>query len=431
MSDINEQESKEERITEQPAEKPKPEKKSVRVNGGVLFLCAILLIVVTVFATFFVADKIYYGGALFRESDSISFANEKTDKYKTAKFQDILKFIEDNYYTDYDINKLIEGAIKGMVEGLEDPYSRYLEPGELGGYVDSITGMYAGVGITYEITDTGMKVTQVTENSPAAKNGVAVGDTITRINGKAIQDYTAEEMTALFGTVGNTLTISVTHADTTEADITLTVEKLSRQSVYVTNYGGIMHIRITSFDEYTGAQFLKAIEKIESAGCSGIILDLRNNGGGLESQADIVADRILPEGIIAYSEDKNGNRLSEAKSDATCINVPIVVLVNGRTASASELVTGAIRDFKKGTIVGEKTFGKGIGQTRKEYSEDGSGIILTIARYFTPSGECIQGKGITPEYVVSLPEQYKNTAIDKIPPEEDTQLQKAFEILKG
>ena len=437
MSEEKEQEQKlpEERekipAPENPSkEKAKKERPCIRVNGGVLFLCAVLLVIVTVFATFFVADKLYYNGALFRESDSVSFAGENTDKYKTAKFQDILTFIENNYCLDYDINEVIEGAINGAVEALGDPYTRYLKPGELDAYVDYITGTYTGVGITYTMTESGMLVSDVTEESPAAIAGMREGDLITHINGKAVADYSDEEMTALFGTAGNEVQLSVTHSDDTAETLTITVARVSRQSVFVTDYEGLMYVRITQFDEDTGAEFLQAMEKIEAVGCRGMILDLRDNGGGYESQADIVADRILPAGVIAYSEDKNGNRLSEILSDETCINVPLAVLVNGRTASASELVTGAIRDYEKGTIIGTKTFGKALGQTRREYTEDGSGIILTVARYFTPSGECIHGTGITPDLIVELPEEYAEASIDEIPFEQDTQLQRAFELFQ-
>lgn len=407
----------------------KSEKRGLRINGGVLFLCAVLLVAVTVFVTFFVADRLYYGGALFRESDRVSFSGENTDPYKTAKFQDILTFLENNYCLEYDVNRVIEGAIAGAVEALGDPYTRYLKPGELDDYKDYITGTYTGAGITYQKTEAGMSVTSVEENSPAASCGITAGDVITHVNGKEFASLTSEELGPLFGTAGTELKLSVTHPDGTYEDVLLKIAKVSRQSVFVTNYDGIMYVRITQFDEDTGTEFLKAMEKIEAAGYRAMILDLRNNGGGYEAQADMVADRILPEGLIAYSEDKNGNRISEIKSDAACIDVPLVVLVNGNTASASELVTGAIRDHKKGTIVGENTYGKALGQTSREYTEDGSGIIVTVAKYFTPSGECIHGKGIAPDVEVALPEAYRDTALQDIPFEEDSQLQKAFALL--
>lgn len=403
----------------------------VSINGGVLFLCAVLLVIVTVFVTFFVADRLYYGGALYRESDSVTFSGDDIDKYKTAKFQDILTFIENNYCLDYDVNKVIEGAINGAVEALEDPYSRYLMPGELQDYQDYITGTYTGVGITYTETDEGMLISAIEPDSPADNAGIRINDIITKINKKAYGEYSQDEIASLFGTAENELTLSILHEDGTNEDVKVTVAKVSRQSVFVTDYNGIMHVVITQFDEDTGAEFLTAVEKMEAMNFKGMILDLRDNGGGYENQADMVADRILPEGIIAYSEDKNGNRLSEIKSDAKCINVPIVVLVNGRTASASELVTGAIRDFKIGTIIGTKTFGKALGQTRKDYNKDGSGIILTVARYFTPSGECIHGVGITPDRIVEPSAEYQNVYAPDIPFDDDIQLQAAFDILNA
>lgn len=398
------------------------EEKTIRVNGSVLFGGAVLLVIITVFLTFLLADKIYYNGALFRKSESVSFAGEELDEYKVAKFQDLLNFIDEYYCLEYDINDVVEGAISGAVEALDDPYTTYLEPGMLDGYVDFITGTYIGAGFTYTSNEKGMEVVFVEKESSAGKAGILAGDIITHVNSKAVPDYTDSELDALFAKEGNNLKLQVLRIDGSVTQFDVTIAKVSMQTVFVNDYDGIMHITITQFDEDTGAEFLAAIDKIESVGYDGIILDLRDNGGGYESQADIVADRILPEGLIAYSEDKNGNRISEIKSDAQCIEKPIVVLVNENTASASELVAGAIRDHKAGTLIGEKTFGKALGQTRRDYTQDGSGIILTIARYFTPSGECIHGKGITPDIVLEQAEGEN---------EKDVQLEKAMEVLRG
>jgi carboxyl-terminal processing protease len=397
------------------------EDKSFRINGSVLFAGAIILVVVTVFLTFLVADRIYYNGALFRKSESVSFAGDELDEYKVAKFQDVLNFINEYYCLDYDINDLVEGAIAGAVDALDDPYTVYLKPGKLDEYVDLITGTYVGAGFTYSNSDKGMEVIFVESESSAEKAGIKPGDIITHVNAKTVAEYTDDELDKLFVKEGSELKLQVIHLDGTSAEITVEIARVSRQSVFVNDYDGVMYIKITQFDEDTGAEFTAAMDKIEKLECKGIILDLRDNGGGYETQANIVADRILPEGLIAYSEDKNGNRLSETKSDAKCISVPLAVLVNGNTASASELVTGAIRDHKAGTIIGEKTYGKALGQTRRDYTNDGSGVILTIARFFTPSGECIHGVGITPEIEIPLVEGS----------ETDVQLEKAFEILKG
>lgn len=395
--------------------------KSFRINGNVLFAGAIILVIVTVFVTFLVADRIYYNGALFRKSESVTFSGDNLDEYKVDKFQDLLRFIDEYYCLDYDVNDVIEGAISGAVEALGDPYSTYLEPGSLDEYVDFITGTYIGAGFVYKDTDKGMEVLSVESGSPAEKAGILTGDVITFVNGKAVSEYSEADLDSLFAKEGNLIKIKAERADGTSVEAEVTIARVSKQSVFVNDYEGIMYIKITQFDEDTGEEFLAAMKKIETLDCTGIILDLRDNGGGYEAQADIVADRILPEGLIAYSENKKGERISEIKSDAECIDVPLVVLINENTASASELVAGAIRDHKKATLVGEKTYGKALGQTRRDYSEDGSGIILTIARYFTPSGECIHGVGISPDIEIALTEGS----------EDDTQLQKAFEILKG
>ena len=395
--------------------------KSFRINGNVLFAGAIILIIVTVFVTFLVADRIYYNGALFRKSESVTFSGDNLEEYKVDKFQDLLRFIDEYYCLDYDVNDVIEGAISGAVEALGDPYSSYIEPGLLDEYVDLITGTYIGAGFVYKNTDKGLEVLSVESGSPTEKAGILAGDVITFVNGKAVSDYAEADLDALFAKEGNLIKIKAERADGTSIEAEVTISRVSKQSVFVNDYEGVMYIKITQFDEDTGEEFLAAMKKIDTLDCTGIILDLRNNGGGYEVQADIVADRILPEGLIAYSENKKGERISEIKSDAECIDVPLVVLINENTASASELVVGAIRDHKKGTLVGQKTYGKALGQTRRDYSEDGSGIILTIARYFTPSGECIHGVGISPDIEIALTEGS----------EEDTQLQKAFEILKG
>ena len=386
-----------------------------------MFAGAIILIIVTVFVTFLVADRIYYNGALFRKSESVTFSGDNLEEYKVDKFQDLLRFIDEYYCLDYDVNDVIEGAISGAVEALGDPYSSYIEPGLLDEYVDLITGTYIGAGFVYKNTDKGLEVLSVESGSPTEKAGILAGDVITFVNGKAVSDYAEADLDSLFVKEGNLIKIKAERADGTSIEAEVTISRVSKQSVFVNDYEGVMYIKITQFDEDTGEEFLAAMKKIDTLDCTGIILDLRNNGGGYEVQADIVADRILPEGLIAYSENKKGERISEIKSDAECIDVPLVVLINENTASASELVVGAIRDHKKGTLVGQKTYGKALGQTRRDYSEDGSGIILTIARYFTPSGECIHGVGISPDIEIALTEGS----------EEDTQLQKAFEILKG
>lgn len=405
------------------------EKKSFRINANTLFIGALLLVVITVFVTFFVADKLYFSGAIYRKSESVSFEDEKLDPYKIAKFQTILDFIEENYCMEYDINDVVEGSIFGAVSALEDPYTRYLLPGELDDYVDYITGTYIGAGFVYIETDAGLLIQSVETNSPAEKAGILKDDIVTHLNGKAVTEYTDAEMDELFSKADTEITVSVIHSDNSMEDVTVTIAKVSKQSVFVTNYDGIMYLRITQFDEDTAAEFSVAIEKIKEAGCDGIVIDLRYNGGGYEAQASEIADILLPECLIAYSEDKNGNRLSEIKSDAESVDLPMVLLVNEGTASASELLAGALKDNDAAQIVGQNTYGKALGQTRIDFEDDGSGLVVTVARYFTPSGKCIHGKGIKPDVEVELIDEYKNVQVQDIPFYQDAQLQKAIELL--
>ena len=405
------------------------EKKSFRINANTLFIGALLLVVITVFVTFFVADKLYFSGAIYRKSESVSFEDEKLDPYKIAKFQTILDFIEENYCMEYDINDVVEGSIFGAVSALEDPYTRYLLPGELDDYVDYITGTYIGAGFVYIETDAGLLIQSVETNSPAEKAGILKDDIVTHLNGKAVTEYTDVEMDELFSKADTEITVSVIHSDNSMEDVIVTIAKVSKQSVFVTNYDGIMYVRITQFDEDTAAEFSVAIEKIKEAGCDGIVIDLRYNGGGYEAQASEIADILLPECLIAYSEDKNGNRLSEIKSDAESVDLPMVLLVNEGTASASELLAGALKDNDAAQIVGQNTYGKALGQTRIDFEDDGSGLVVTVARYFTPSGKCIHGKGIKPDVEVELIDEYKNVQVQDIPFYQDAQLQKAIELL--
>ena len=399
----------------------------LKINASTLFFGTALVIVITVFLSFFVADRLYYGGYFAEKSNKVSFDRDKVDYRKVAKFQDVLNFIRKNYYLEYDENDLLEGALKGLVDALGDPYSNYFEPGSMDDYNDYITGTYKGIGVEVQEDENGLRIATVFEDTPAWRVGLKVDDVITHINDKKVSEMSNEERSSALGTEGNVaiLTVLNTNGDTKKYEVK--VEVIKKQTVFTKYYdNNVAYIQITQFDEDTGEEFENAINDILKRNTQGLIIDLRNNGGGFESQASIVADIILPEGIIAYSEDRNGKRIKEIKSNKSELDMPIVMLINQNSASASELVAGAFRDFKKGQIIGVKSYGKALGQVSKTYDVDGSGIVLTIARYFTPSGQCIHGIGIEPDIEVTLPEEYKNVSPDKLPFEFDDQLQSAL-----
>ncbi len=409
--------------------KQKKSEEGLRINGGILFLAAAILVIVTVFVTFLVADSIYFGGYFLNKSNKVSFHDEKADLYKIAKYQDILNFIESDFCLEYDINDLIEGAIEGMIQALGDPYSAYYKPGAMDDYLEYITGNYQGIGIEIRETESVYQIMTVYADSPAEKAGLKAGDVITAINGTPVAELTEEEEKVLH-TEGASVVLTVKD-ETAEKNVTVVVEKINRQAVFTKTYdNGIKYIRIKQFDDDAGTEFQNAITQTLQEGCRGIVLDLRNNGGGYEKEATKVADILLPKGEIAHAEDKNGTVISRIESDENEIELPIVMLINQNTASASELVAGAFRDFHKGTIVGVKSYGKALGQLSKTYTSDGSGVVITTARYFTPSGECIHGIGITPDVVLALEEAYRDMDQDDIPEGCDVQLLEALRILQ-
>lgn len=397
----------------------------IKLSASTLFFSAAIIIVVTVFLSFFVADRLFYGGYFAEKSNKVSF-DRTVDFRKVAKFQDVLNFIRKNYYLDYDENDLLEGALKGLVEALGDPYSNYFEPGSMDDYNDYITGNYKGIGVEVQEEENGLKVTNVYEDTPAWRVGIKKNDIITHINGKKANEMSRDERSSILGKEGNEVILTVLTSDDKTINYDVKVEVIKKQTVFTKYYDNIAYIQITQFDDDTGKEFENAVNDILKKGAKGLILDLRNNGGGFESQASIVADILLPEGVIAYSEDRNGKKIKEIKSDKSELDMPIVMLVNQNTASASELVAGAFRDFEKGLIIGVKSYGKALGQISKTYEADGSGIVLTVARYFTPSGQCIHGIGIEPDIKVELAEEYRNISPDKLPFDFDDQLQRAL-----
>ncbi|MBO4327098.1 MAG: S41 family peptidase [Clostridia bacterium] len=407
------------------------ETKEVRVSGVVMLLVVLLLITVTAIVCLSISRRIYANRLEKEKAYKVVFSSD-TDPYKVAKLQDIIDFIGSEFALEYSSDELVEGAIDGLVDALGDRYSYYIQPGDYDSYNEYITGTYSGIGISTTFTDDGMVVSDVFEGTPAKEAGITVGELITHINGVKIDSTSSSQVSSMLGQEGVIVKLTVVDLDGITREVEMKTAVINRQSVYGVGFeDGVYYIRISQFDSDTGDEFNQMLSVAKTAGMKALVLDLRGNPGGYERQADMVADAILGEGLIAYSEDKNGTRASEAMSDANEIDVPIVLLVNANTASASELVAGAFRDFKKGTIVGKKTFGKAIGQISRSYSEDGSGVVLTVATYFTPSGECIHGVGITPDTEVSLAEGYENMTPDKIPAGEDAQLDKALELVRA
>lgn len=349
-----------------------------------------------------------------------------------GKMASVKGVIERNYVDKIDKekqDKMVEGAIKGMTNALGDPYTVYMNQKEFQDFMTQTEGSYAGLGIYVGDKDGRIVVIAPIEDSPAEKAGIKSGDYIVKVND---QEVTAKDMdkavSMMKGKEGTKVKVTILRDEKETKDFNLTRAKITIKTVkgeMLKNKIGL--IRMTMFDENTAAEFSKALSKLKGEGMRGLVIDLRDNPGGLLDQCTKVADELLGQGTIVYTIDNKGEK-EEWKSDSSKLNVPLVLLVNGGTASASEIVSGAVRDFKAGTLIGTKTFGKGLVQSIVRVG-DGTGVKVTIARYYTPSGECIQKKGITPDIVLDLPEKDKTKPVLK--PEEDIQLQKAIQVINS
>ncbi|MCD7904787.1 MAG: S41 family peptidase [Clostridiales bacterium] len=348
------------------------------------------------------------------------------------KISIIEKLIDENYVEDVSQEELKEYIYAGYVAGLGDKYSTYMTAEEFKSFKESLNGSYSGIGIQVSLTeDKNMKVEDVYSGSPAEKAGLLQGDIIYSVGDIEINDENSYyDAVSFIKTSGEAFNIKGRHSDGSEFSVMTSSEDIDVPSVcYTMLEGNLGYVRITEFEANTAEQFDEAVEALEGMG--GLIIDLRNNPGGFLTTVNDIADTILPEGTITYIEYKSGEK-KYYDSDESCLDLPIAVLVNGSSASASEVLTGAIKDYGAGTIVGTTTYGKGVVQDSYALS-DGSCVKLTVAKYYTPNGICIQGEGIDPDVEVFAPESFTLPSVtdSKAEPdvENDTQLKKAVEVL--
>ena len=358
-------------------------------------------------------------------SDGDSIVEQETNE----KLETIQEFIDKNFYFEDDEAALQEGIIRGYMEGLDDPYSVYYTPEEYASFMEDTNGEYVGVGVQVSQDVESLVITVVKVfDGPAKEAGIKKEDVITKVNGEDISDQDIDTVVdKIKGEEGTEVTITVYRSsDKKEHDFTMPRRKVENPTVeYKMLENNIGYITVSSFYEVTGEQFIAAVEELESQGMEGLIVDLRDNGGGLLGIAVDMLDYILPSGKIVYTEDRDGNVTSEYNSDDEhYFDKPLVVLVNEYSASASEIFAGAIKDYGIGTLVGETTFGKGIVQ-RMFPMDDGSAVKLTIAKYFTPNGNDIHEVGIEPDVEVELDAE----AYSESDGEDDNQLDEAIKIM--
>lgn len=392
-----------------------------------------MIIIFTVFITFMITTLgifcIFLNGkqigkyVLVTSSEKNESIENKLNKYKT---------IIDKYFLgEVDENKLEEGAIKGYIEGLNDPYTEYISKEEMKDYLEDTKGNFVGIGI-YMAKNTDKNMIQVLgtiNGTPAEEQGIQPGDLIKSVDGI---EYTADDLNTISakikGEEGTIVKLEILR-DTEILNFEFTRKKIVvnqvKGSIVNDNIG---YIPIFSFNENTSKQFKEEFEKLQAQNIKGLIIDLRNNGGGIVSEALNIADYIADkDSVLLYEVDKNGKEeIKKAKQDPI-INMPIVVLVNKNTASSSEILSGALKDLGKAKIVGTKTYGKGVIQEILTLP-DGSGLKITTEEYQTPNRNKIHKIGVEPDIVVELPETVTN--IHRVDPDADTQAQKAIELLQ-
>ena len=341
------------------------------------------------------------------------------------------KYLRENYLYNKDIKdeNLEAGLLKGLVAGLGDPYSQYLTAEEMAKLSETTTGKFQGIGVIISPDEDGtVTVISPIKGSPADRAGVESGDKILKINGK---DFSAEkineaskEMRGEKGTTVKILLLKKKNLKTEEVEIKR--EEIKIDSIIKDKIGDLGYIGITMFDEETGKDFVKALNELTSEGVKGIILDMRGNPGGVVDAAVEIGDAILPKTSFVTLKDNKGEVVQDYKLDDKYNDIKMVVLVNEGSASASEILAGAIRDLDRAKIIGKTSYGKGVVQNVMSLP-GGDGLKLTTSEYFTPSGKSINKKGIVPDIEVDLPDDVEGIGIDY--KDTDTQLQKAIEVI--
>jgi len=401
--------------------------KSNRVIISLLLLAAFLSIAASALA----ADL-----PIFRkkQEETVTISREEYEYYQQyMKLNLLMQLVDAYYYEDVDVDDLLEGAAAGLMQGVGDVYTAYFTKEDMEAFNEEAEGEYAGIGcqLIADPTDEMITITRVFKGSPAEKAGMRTGDKIVYVNDVY---YSASEMDSavdvMRGTPGESVKVTVfRNLETIDFDIVREVVHINYVEHQILE-GDIGYVLVYDFLGNAFDGFKAALQAFEEAQVKAMIIDLRNNGGGFLDASIDMADLILPEGMVVSLKDKAGNEEFHT-IDGEYYDVPMVVLINEYSASASEILAGAIRDYGEGTLVGSKTFGKGVVQSMLEFP-DGSGVKITTARYYTPSGECIHEVGIDPHVEVELDEEAVTLyGINNLPHDQDAQLQKAIELINS
>ena len=356
-----------------------------------------------------------------------AYSRENTSENTSGKLGTLKKLIDQAYMGDVQEEELREGIYKGFIGGLEDPYSVYYDEDETRAMIEATEGEYDGIGavLSQDINTGIVTLVQIYEGSPAMEAGLKDNDILYKVEDLEVTGKDLSEVvTHIKGNKGTKVRLTVYRGEDHE-EITVTAVRNTIQAQTVAHRmvdDGIGYIAVSEFDLVTYDQYKQALEELESQGMRSLVVDLRNNPGGNYDTVCDILDLMLPKGLIVYTKDKAGNKDEKFSDDEHQFELPLVVMMNGNSASASEIYAGAIQDYGIGTIVGTQSYGKGVVQQIFDL-KDGTSVKLTIAEYFTAKGRNIHGKGITPDVEVEYEE-------NKEKPEADNQLDKAMEVLR-
>lgn len=350
----------------------------------------------------------------------------------SEKEEAIYNTIDDYYLNEIDNDKIQNGIYKGMVDSLGDPYTVYYNSEEYKQFTSSSSGTYSGIGVavSQNVTTGAITIVKTFKKGSGEKEGMKPGDVIYKVEGKRIEGLELSKVVSMIkGEEGTFVKVTVLR-DGKEIEFNLERKKLEVDTV---NYRmedrsgkKIGYISVSEFDEVTASQFKSAISELSKEGMEGLVIDLRDNPGGLLDVTCEMLDRMIKKGLLVYTVDKYGKRVDEDATDSDSFDKPVAILVNGNSASASEVFSGAMKDYKAATLVGTKTFGKGIVQSIVPFG-DGTAMKVTVSKYYTPNGVNIHGTGIEPDVVVELSKDAtKNGKYDR---KYDNQLTKALDVV--
>ncbi|MBP7426425.1 MAG: S41 family peptidase [Lachnospira sp.] len=393
------------------------------IIGAVSAFMAVILLILSVAAVCIAKGYIHIGvnGDVYIQSDAVTDSDGIGSEVE-GKLNAIDSVLESFYFGDVDDETAKDNIYKAYLSSYGDKYTMYYTADEYKALKESTNGKFYGIGAVCQLSgEGGVLLVDVYDNGAGYQAGLRSGDRVVNVDGRDITGMELSSAVALIkGDKGTSVTLEVIRG-TERLTFSAVRDAVEAKTVsYTLLDNNIGYLSISQFEEVTTKQFKAAVEDLQSQGMKGLVIDIRNNPGGLLDTVVGMLKYMLPDGLIVYTEDKQGNRKEYKGQDNDEFNLPLAVIVNGNSASASEIFAGAIQDYGKGTIIGTQTYGKGIVQTVKPLT-DGSAIKFTIAKYFTPKGQDIHGKGVTPDMVV----EYDTDA------DVDTQLDEAIKNVEA